>query len=31
MDKKFDFRNFQHRFDNIVPSKALDEILDDGK
>ena len=28
-DKKFNFDRFAPRFDNIVPKKVLDEILDD--
>lgn len=31
LDKKFDFAQFAPRFDNIVPRKTLDEILEDGK
>ncbi len=31
LDHKFDFAQFQSRFDNIVPKKVLNEILDDGK
>ena len=31
MDKKFDFSNFEHRFDAIVPSKNLQDIVEDGR
>lgn len=31
LDHKFDFAQFGQRFDNIVPKKVLNEILDEGK
>jgi hypothetical protein len=31
MDKKLDFSHYEHRFDSIVPTKNLQDIVDDGK
>jgi len=31
MDNQFDFSHFEHRFNDIVPSNALNNILEEGK
>jgi hypothetical protein len=31
MDKKLDFSHYEHRFDSIVPTKNLQDIVDDGR